>query len=119
MTIAVMPTASEMSAEKIFERRWALTVLDAVRASLRQEYASAGKSQRFAVLEMFLPGQQAARTYAEAGTQLNLAPGTVKWEVHQLRRRYRELLRAEIAHTVASADQIDEEVRHLIDVLSS
>jgi len=110
--------AEEVSAEKAFERRWALIVLDAVRASLRQEYVSAGKSQRFAVLETFLPGEQATVTYAEAASRLGLEPGTVKWEVHQLRRRYRELLRAEIAHTVADADQIDEEVRHLIDVLS-
>jgi RNA polymerase sigma-70 factor (ECF subfamily) len=108
-----------MSAEKTFERRWALTVLDATCASLRKEYAAAGKSRRFAALEQFLPGQQTTSTYAAAASRLDLEPGTVKWEVHQLRRRYRELLRAEIAHTVGSADEIDEEVRHLIAVLSS
>ena len=108
----------ETNPEKIFERRWALTVLDTVRARLRQEYVSTGKSQRFAVLEKFLPGEEASSTYAEAASRLGLEAGTVKWEVHQLKKRYRELLRAEIAHTVASAEEIDEEVRHLIDVLS-
>jgi RNA polymerase sigma-70 factor (ECF subfamily) len=110
--------ADEMSAEKIFERRWALTMLEATRDRLSDEYGAAGKAQRFAVLEKFLPGEQVAGTYAQAAELLGVAPGTVKWEVHQLKRRYRELLRAEIAHTVASADQIAEEVRHLIGVLS-
>ena len=114
----VLEPADELSAEKIFERRWALTVLDASRAHLRDEYAKAGKAPRFAILEKFLPGEQAACTHPEAAAQLGVAPGTVKWEVHQMKRRYRELLRAEIAHTVASGDDIDEEVRHLIAVLS-
>src|SRR5947208_4073503 len=109
----------EMSAEKIFERRWALTVLDATRTCLREEYAASGKAERFAVLAQFLPGENPALTYAQAASQLGLAAGTVKWEVHQLKQRYREVLRAEIAHTVGSADQIDDEVRHLIAVLSA
>lgn len=108
----------ELTAEKVFERRWALTVLDSVRVRLREEYARASKAERFAVLESFLPGEQANCTYAQAASRLGIAPGTVKWEVHQLKRRYRELLRAEIAHTVPSSDEIDEEVRHLIAVLS-
>ena len=108
----------ELTAEKVFERRWALTVLEAARARLRESYARAGKAERFAVLETFLPGEQADSTYAEAAGRLGVAAGTVKWEVHQLKERYRELLRAEIAHTVPSADEIDEEVRDLIAVLS-
>jgi DNA-directed RNA polymerase specialized sigma24 family protein len=113
-----MEPVDQMSAEKIFERRWALTVLAAVATRLREEFGSAGKAQRFSVLERFLPGEQAACTYAEAAAELDVAPGTVKWEVHQLKRRYRELLRAEIASTLASPDQVDEEVQHLVAVLS-
>jgi RNA polymerase sigma-70 factor (ECF subfamily) len=110
--------ADTMTAEKIFERRWALTALEATRTHLREEFGAAGKGERFAVLERFLPGQQAEASYAQVGVELGVAVGTVKWEVHQLRQRYRDLLRAEIAHTVSHADQIDEEVRHLIEVLS-
>jgi len=107
-----------MTPERIFERQWALTVLETTRAGLRQQYASAGKAARFSVLEKFLPGEQASMTYAEAGRGLGLAPGTVKWEVHELKQRFRKLLRAEIAHTVGSSDQIEDEVGHLIAVLS-
>lgn len=114
----VLEPMDELTAEKVFERRWALTVLEAARACLREVYARAGRTERFEALETFLPGEQAAGTYAQAASRLGVAPGTVKWEVHQLRRRYRELLRAEIAHTVPGVDEIDEEVRHLIAVLS-
>jgi RNA polymerase sigma-70 factor (ECF subfamily) len=114
----VLEPRDELTAEKVFERRWALTVLEAARARLREDYATAGKTKRFETLETFLPGEQAAGTYAQAAGRLGVAVGTVKWEVHQLKQRYRELLRAEIAHTVPSADEIDEEVRHLIAVLS-
>ncbi len=114
----VLEPRDELTAEKVFERRWALTVLEAAHARLRDDYAQAGKTKRFEALETFLPGEQAAGTYAQAAGRLGVAVGTVKWEVHQLKQRYRELLRAEIAHTVPSADEIDAEVRHLIAVLS-
>jgi RNA polymerase sigma-70 factor (ECF subfamily) len=114
----VLEPKDELTAEKVFERRWALTVLEAARARLREDYARAGKTERFEALETFLPGEQAAGTYAQAAGRLGVAVGTVKWEVHQLKQHFRELLRAEIAHTVPSADEIDEEVRHLITVLS-
>jgi RNA polymerase sigma-70 factor (ECF subfamily) len=114
----LLEPAHDLSAEKIFERRWALMLLDRVLARLREEYAAAGKADRFAALETFLPGEQATGTYAEAAERLGVAEGTIKWEVHQLKKRYRELLRAEIAHTVSSPDEIDEEARYLIAVLS-
>ena len=114
----MMEPKDELTAETVFERRWALTVLESARARLREDYARAGKIERFEALERFLPGEQADCTYAQAASRLGLAPGTVKWEVHQLKQRYRELLRAEIAHTVPSAEDVDEEVRHLIAVLS-
>lgn len=110
--------AHDLTPEKIFERRWALTLLDRVIARLREEYAAAGKADRFAALKTFLPGELATGTYAEAAARLGLAEGTVKWEMNQLKKRYRELLLAEIAHTVSSPDQIDDEARHLIAVLS-
>jgi len=94
--------ADSMSAERIFERRWALTALEATRDHLRQEFEGAGKAERFAVLEAFLPGAQNASTYAEAAGELGVAVGTVKWEVHKLRQSYREILRAESGRNVSS-----------------
>jgi RNA polymerase sigma factor (sigma-70 family) len=114
----LMEPRNELTAETIFERRWALTVLESARARLRDDYARAGKIERFEALEKFLPGEQADCTYAQAASRLGLAAGTIKWEVNQLKKRYRELLRAEIAHTVPSADEVNEEVRHLTAVLS-
>jgi RNA polymerase sigma-70 factor (ECF subfamily) len=107
-----------LTAEKIYERNWALTLLTQVRDCLRQEYAANGKSLRFEQLDQFLPGQKGELTYAEAARRLGVAEGTIKSDVNRLKKRYRDLLRAEIAHTVYSNDEIDEELRHLIDVLS-
>jgi RNA polymerase sigma-70 factor (ECF subfamily) len=114
----LLEPAHDLSPEKIFERRWALTLLDRVSAGLREEYAARGKADRFAALKTFLPGEEAVGTYADAAARFGVAEGTIKWEVNQLKKRYRELLLAEIAHTVSSPDQIDEEARHLISVLS-
>ena len=114
----LLEAAHDLTPEKIFERRWALTLLDRVVARLRDEYTAHGKADRFTELQTFLPGELATGTYSEAAARLGLAEGTIKWEVNQLRKRYRELLLAEIAHTVSRPDQIDDEARHLIAVLS-
>jgi RNA polymerase sigma-70 factor (ECF subfamily) len=111
--------ADERSPEVLFERRWALTLLATVRARLREEYAAAGKAQRFAVLERFLPGEKTAVTYAEAAQSLGVAEGTVKYDVHVLKQRYRELLVAEISRTVSAPEEVEEELRYLIAVVSS
>src|SRR5204863_5527611 len=101
-----------------FERQWAVTLIEQVFATLRREYASADKAQLFETLKIFVWGDKASVSYAEIGQQLNLAEGTVKVAVHRLRQRFRELLRAEVAHTVARPEDIDGELRHLIAVLS-
>src|SRR6266446_910871 len=101
-----------------FERQWAVTLIEQVFTTLRQEYASADKAQLFEALKIFIWGDKALVSYAEIGHQLNLAEGTVKVAVHRLRQRFRELLRAEVAHTVARPEDIDGELRHLIAVLS-
>lgn len=104
----------DLTAEKIYERSWALAVLEQVRGRLQAEYATAGKNERFTQLEQFLPGQEAEVTYAEAARVLGIAEGTLKSDVHRLKQRYRELLRAEIADTVSSPAEINDEVQHLI-----
>jgi len=108
----------DLTAEKIYEQAWALAFLERVRARLREEYAADGRTERFDAAEQFLPGYQTELTYAEAARRLDIPEGTLKSDVNRLKRRYRELLRAEIAHTVAEPEEIADELRHLMKVLS-
>jgi RNA polymerase sigma-70 factor (ECF subfamily) len=107
----------ELDAQQLYERNWALRFLEQVRARLREEYAAEGKADRFEFWEQFLPGRECPLSYAQAAAQLGVPEGTLKSDVHRLKRRYGELLRAEIAHTVVRPEEIDEELRHLIGVL--
>jgi RNA polymerase sigma factor (sigma-70 family) len=107
----------ERTAEQIYEQSWALTLLARVRERVQEEYARAGREDRFRQLEKFLPGEESDLTYAEAGARFGVAEGTLKSDVHRLKRRYRELLREEIAHTVAKPEDIEDELRHLIVVV--
>jgi len=107
----------ELNPEELYERAWALQFLEHVRARLRHTYAEAGKADRFEALERFLPGEEDPPSYAQAATQLGVPEGTLKAEVHRLKRRYGELLREEVAHTVADPGEIDDELRYLIQVL--
>jgi RNA polymerase sigma factor (sigma-70 family) len=106
-----------LSPEELYERNWALRLLEQVRTRLQAEYARAGQAEKFELLERFLPGEERPPSYAEAADQLGLPEGTVKSDVHRLKQRYGRLLREEIAHTVARSEEIDEELRHLIAVL--
>ena len=109
--------AHEINAEKLFERRWALTLLEQALKRLEAEYAALGKQRLFDELHIVLLGEKGSLTYAEVGARLAMTEGTVKVAAHRLRRRYRELVRAEIAHTVASPGEIDDEIRHLFAAL--
>jgi RNA polymerase sigma factor (sigma-70 family) len=110
--------ANEETAEKIYERTWALTLLQIVRTRLAADYAAEGKAERFAELEKFLPGEESESTYAEAATRLGVAEGTIKSDMHRLKRRYRDLLRTEIANTVTTPGEVDDELRYLMTALS-
>jgi DNA-directed RNA polymerase specialized sigma24 family protein len=101
-----------------YDRRWALTVLEQAQERLREEYMSAGKGERYKRLEEHLPGKSALTSYAEASAALGMTENALKVEVHRMKRRLGALLRAEIAHTVASEQEIDEEVRYLIAAIS-
>jgi RNA polymerase sigma factor (sigma-70 family) len=105
--------ADTLTAERIFERRWALTLLETVLRRLKQSYEAVGKEALFARLEFCLTGERADLPYAELAARLKMTEGAVKVAIHRLRRRYRELLRAEIAQTVATPEEVDEEIRHL------
>lgn len=101
----------------LFERRWATTVLEEAWARLETEYKTEGKLALFRVLRRFNSVQESAPGYAEIGHQLRLPENTVKSLVHRMRRRYRALLRSQIALTVADSSEIDEEIRYLLRVL--
>lgn len=109
--------AGQLSADRLFERRWALTLLDKVLARLREEQIAAGRSAAFEALKDSLTGGRGT-PYAELAVHLGTSEGAVKVAVHRLRQRYRELLEAEIATTVASPEDVAEERRYLLSVLS-
>jgi len=111
--------ADRLTPEKIFERTWALTLLEKVYGRLRQEYDRGGKAALFAALKFCLTGERSAIPYAELANRLGLSEGAVKVAVHRLRERYRALLRAEIAQTVTAAGEIEEELHCLLRALAS
>lgn len=108
--------ADSMTADRIFERRWALTLLEQVLERMRREFAAAGRESFFEELKIALTGGKIP--YAEIAAKLNLNEGAVRVAVHRLRLRYRDLLRAEIAETVAADEDIEAEVQHLLAALS-
>jgi len=115
----VVEPADNLTAEKLFDRGWALTLLERVLARLREEHVRAGKIKVFEELKSTLAGERSSIPYAQIAKELNKSEGAVKTSVHRLRQRYRELIRAEIAETVAMPDQVDEEMRSLFAALSS
>ncbi len=110
--------AEHMSADKLFERRWALTLLEQVLSRLRDEQAAAGRLDAFEQLKEFLLAGGRGTPYQEVATRLEMSEGAVKVAVHRLRQRYRELLEEEIGNTVGSPEEIEEERRYLLAVLS-
>jgi RNA polymerase sigma-70 factor (ECF subfamily) len=109
----------ERSPEKIFEQRWAMTLLDQVLARLGQEFGDAGKRELFARLQAFLVEGTGEETYAGVAHEAGMSEDAVKKAVQRMRRRYHQLFREEIAQTVASPAEVDEELRHLCAVLGS
>jgi RNA polymerase sigma-70 factor (ECF subfamily) len=103
--------------EKVFARRWAVTLLERVLAQLRQEYTTVGKARLFDRMKDFLSGTKNTPRHAGAAADLGMTEGAVKVAIHRLRRRYRELLRAEIAQTVADSSEVDDEIRELFTAL--
>ncbi len=106
-----------LTPELLFERRWALQLLERVLARLRQEYARAEKTDLFEELKVFLSGSARPVSHAELAAKYEISVSAVGVAVHRLRRRYGELLRHEIAHTVNDPQEVDDEIRHLITVL--
>jgi RNA polymerase sigma factor (sigma-70 family) len=108
--------ADTMTPERLFERRWALAVLEHVLQRLQVEYANAGNESLFAALKETLTGG-AAESHAAIAATLGMTAGALKVAAHRLRRRYRDILREEIAHTVATPDDVAEEIAYLMKCL--
>ena len=105
--------------ERLFERRWALSLLDSVMARLQSEHAAAGKARQFERLRDTLVGDRDAQPYAEIGAELGLSTDAARQAARRLRLRYRELLREAVAETVADPAEIDDEIRSLFAALAS
>ncbi|MCL5743534.1 MAG: sigma-70 family RNA polymerase sigma factor [Acidobacteria bacterium] len=108
----------ETDPESLFERRWALDLLERVLDRLRDEAADSGRGTVFDELECCLLGDRPTDTYAQLGSRLGLSETAVKVTVHRLRQRYRELLREEVAHTVTRPEELEAEMRYLLEVVS-
>lgn len=110
--------ADALTPEKLFERQWAMTLLESVVQKLQDEYQSAGKGALFAALKSGIAAEQGEVSYAELSSQLGISGPALRVALHRLRQRYRQLLRDEIARTVASKSEVDDEIRHLFAALA-
>jgi RNA polymerase sigma factor (sigma-70 family) len=115
--VADFELAETLSADRLYERRWALAVLEQVLTRLESEYRAANNAALFNQLKEFLVCERGRPTQAEIAAELGMTENAVKQAFHRFRQRYRVLLREEIAHTVAQPGDIEDELRHLVSVL--
>jgi RNA polymerase sigma factor (sigma-70 family) len=111
------PTA--LPPDSTFDRAWALALMERTFSALQREFADAGKTTHFEVLKPWLEGESAGLSQADAAVRLGLNEGAVKVAIHRLRKRFREVIRAELAQTVDSPAEVDEELRYLVEVLAA
>ena len=107
-----------LSPDRLFDLRWALTILERAMERLRDELAKAGRGEQFQKLKKYLTEEANEGEYAAVAQSFGMAPASVAVLVHRLRTRYRDLVRAEVAQTVRSPLELEEEMRHLCDVLT-
>ena len=110
--------ADTRTPEQLFEKQWALALLESVLGRMRADYAGAGKRAQFEALEPCLVGDRHGHPYAALGEKLGMSEGAVRVAVSRMRERYRQCLREEISQTVASPAEVEEELRHLFRVLA-
>lgn len=109
----------EQTPETVFLRQWALTLLDQARDAVRAEYTRTGKEQLYDKLQGFLAGEQSDESYREVAAALGKSEGAIKVAVHRLRRQFHDQIREEIARTVATEAEIDDEIQDLFAALKS
>jgi RNA polymerase sigma factor (sigma-70 family) len=105
--------AHHIPPDVLFDRQWAVTLLERTMARLQEEYLASGRAKLFEYLQSALSKEESALPYAEIASRLKLTEAAVKMAVFRLRARYREILQGEIAQTVSSAEEVEEEIRHL------
>lgn len=106
--------ADELTAETLFERRWARTVIERTKGRLGEEFAEKGKRRQFELLRGQLTGDEANLPRDATAKELEMSDGAVRVAIHRMRRRFGELLRDEVAQTVADPAEVDDELRHLL-----
>jgi len=114
-----MEPSDPMTAEMIYERRWALTVLERVLSRLKDEYRAAGNAALFDALKELLPDEPGSPSQAEIAARFGMTENAIRQAFYRFRQRYQSLLREEIANTVATPGDIEDELRHLITVLEA
>ena len=108
----------KLTPQRIFEKRWASTLLEAVLQKLRGELSDAGRNELFEAVQPYLWKEDGVVSYANLAERLKMSAGTLKVTVHRMRQRYRDLLRGEIAQTVADPAEVDDEIRYLLRIMS-
>jgi len=111
--------ATELTAEQLYDRQWAMTLLEQIMRRLREEFVNADKTEQFELLKGFLIGDHAGVTYADVAERLGMTEAAVKKSTSRMRGRYRELLREEIAQTVDGPDEVEAEIRGLFSALGN
>ena len=114
----VFEPTDNLTPELVFEKSWALTVLDRAMSRLKAEYEEAGKGRLFERLKGALAKEKTPVPYSDIAAELGITEGAVKLAVFRLRRRYRDLVRSEVAQTVSSSDQVDDEIQALFTALA-
>jgi RNA polymerase sigma-70 factor (ECF subfamily) len=109
--------SSGLTAEQLYDQQWAVTLLGQIMQRLESEFDRDGKAEQFEELKGFIIGDHAGTTYADVAERLNMTVAAAKMAGSRMRQRYRELLREEIAQTVAGPDEIDDEIRNLFAIL--
>jgi RNA polymerase sigma factor (sigma-70 family) len=117
-TTFLQQPVEHLTPEKLYEQRWALTLLSEVYRRLEREYQEQGRDALFQALRFALVGSRSAVPYAELAERLETTEGALKVAVHRLRQHYRELLRQAIADTVSDPEEIEDELRHLLKAVS-
>ncbi len=113
-----LESVSDLSPERIFEKSWAIAILDQTMAQLEAEFANMNKKKLFDCLKVYIGGDVNSVPYSKVAAELNMTKDAVKTAVYRLRRRYRQQLRDIIAQTVTTQEQIDEEIRELFVAIS-
>jgi RNA polymerase sigma-70 factor (ECF subfamily) len=115
----VLSVVEEATPQTLFERRWALSILEQVLARLRAEFAAAGNADQFESLSMFQNRDSDEVGYEELAAQMGVSAGSLRMSVHRMRRKYQRILREEITETVSTPGEVDDEIRFLVSTRSA